>query len=199
MGIQENEVAVIGVDSSETTRYRMPKKPWYAFFLSPLWLCFLIALLVRGWLVIHTHGVIDGDEALVGIQADQILHGVFPSYFYGQAYMGTLEEYLLAVFFAIAGPSVWAMRAEPTLLSLLAVWLTWKLAGLLAEAAHLSDPHRRIFQTIAAVWAAILPLYDVVLEMRLLLGYLETFILILILLIAALQLTRRWQQASGKE
>src|SRR5690242_14421591 len=37
-------------------------------FFSPLWLCLLIALVLRIWLVVHTNGVIDGDEALVGIQ-----------------------------------------------------------------------------------------------------------------------------------
>src|SRR5712692_6108621 len=102
----------------------------------PLLLCLLMALVVRVWLTIHTQGFIDGDEALVGIQATHILHGQFPIYFYNQPYMCSLESYLMALIFAIAGPSVWALRAEPILLSLVLVWLTWKLAAALADTAR---------------------------------------------------------------
>jgi hypothetical protein len=33
---------------------------------SPLWLCFLLAILSRVWLIVHTHGVMAGDEMMVG-------------------------------------------------------------------------------------------------------------------------------------
>jgi len=99
--------------------------------------CLLIALVVRTFLVVHTQGFVDGDEALVGIQAEHILRGELPIYFYNQPYMGSLEAYIMAGIFAIAGPSVWALRAEPILLSLVVVWLTWKLASVLADTARL--------------------------------------------------------------
>src|SRR2546430_17551975 len=99
----------------------------------PLFFCLLIAIDVRAFIVIHTQGFIDGDEALVGIQAQHILRGQFPVYFYKQPYMGSLEAYVMAMIFAVAGSSVWTLRAEPILLSLVVVWLTWKLAGLLAD------------------------------------------------------------------
>jgi hypothetical protein len=63
----------------------------------PLLLCLLLALIIRAWLVYHTHGVIDGDEAMVGIQAQHILRGELPVYFFSQAYMGSLEAYLMAL------------------------------------------------------------------------------------------------------
>lgn len=157
----------------------------------PLWLCLAIALVVRAWLVIHTQGFIDGDEALVGIQAQHILHGELPVYFYNQPYMGSLEAYLMAAIFAIAGSSVWALRAEPVLLSLVIVWLTWKLAGALADRTQLPLYARQWFMTIAALLAAIPPLYDTVLEMRALGGYVEIFILMLLLLLSSLKLTDR--------
>jgi hypothetical protein len=47
-----------------------------AWLRSPLWVYLLIALLLRIWLIVHTRGVIDGDEAVVGIQAEHILRGV---------------------------------------------------------------------------------------------------------------------------
>ena len=71
----------------------------------PLGLCLLLTLGIRLWLVVRTHGFIDGDEALVGIQAQHILHGELPTYYYGQPYMGSLEAYLLALIFAVAGSS----------------------------------------------------------------------------------------------
>ncbi len=55
---------------------------------SPLWICLLLAFILRMWLIIRTHGLVDGDEALVGIQAEHILRGELPIYFYGQPYMG---------------------------------------------------------------------------------------------------------------
>src|SRR6266550_4089364 len=166
----------------------------------PLLFCLLIAIVVRAFIVIHTQGFIDGDEALVGIQAEHILHGEFPIYFYNQPYMGSLEAYLVALIFAIVGPSVWAMRAEPILLSLTVVWLTWKLAAELAETAHLPPQAKRWFMTISALLAAIPPLYDTVLELRTLGGYIETFLLMLLLLLSALKLTRRRKAgASSRE
>ena len=183
------------------TRQKNERHPWWTTLLrSPLWFCLLLALLIRIWLIYHTHGVIDGDEAMVGIQAEHILRGEHPIYFYGQAYMGSLEAYLMAILFALAGPSTWMLRAEPTLLSLLVVYLTWRLAGALAQTAQLSSSATRIFQTIAALFAAVPPLYDTVLELRTLGGYIETFVLMLLLLLSVLQLTRRWHAGvSSKE
>src|SRR6266516_2131166 len=167
---------------------------------SPLWICLLLAFILRMWLVIRTHGLVDGDEAMVGIQAEHILRGEHPIYFYGQAYMGSLEAYVMAVLFALGGASVWMLRAEPTLLSLLVVYLTWRLAGALAETAQLPPLSRQLFQTMAALFAAVPPLYDTVLELRTLGGYIEIFVLMLLLLLSAFQLTQRWHAgASSKE
>jgi hypothetical protein len=163
-----------------------------------LWVCLLVAAAVRVWLVMHTHGVIDGDEALVGIQAEHILHGELPVYFSGQPYMGSLETYCIALLFAIFGPSVWVLRAEPILMSLILVWLTWRLASVLAVVAQLPPYARRYFVTIAALLAAVPPLYDGIAEMRTWGGLIETLILMLLLLLSALQLSRRWRGGASK-
>lgn len=166
----------------------------------PLVFCLLIAIVVRAFIVIHTQGFIDGDEALVGIQAEHILHGELPIYFYNQTYMGSLEAYIMAGIFAIVGPSVWALRAEPILLSLVVVWLTWKLASTLADTAQLSLHAKRWFMIISVFLATIPPLYDTVLELRTLGGYVETFIFMLLLMLFALKLTnRRVAGASRRE
>lgn len=200
MSIEEKSVEAVTEEQRPTQTRQQLRQRWYSVVRSPLWLCLLAALLIRVYLVYHTHSVIDGDEAMVGIQAEHILRGEHPYYYYGQPYMGSLEAYLMAILFAIAGPSVWMLRAEPILLSLGVVWLTWKLAGILADAAQLPPFARQMFKTIAALFAALPPLYDTVLELRTLGGYIETFVLMLFLLIAAFQLTRRWQAgATNKE
>lgn len=198
MSIEEKSIDDTEEESSTQAPQQL-RKPWYSFLRSPLWICLLVALLIRVWLTYHTHGVIDGDEAMVGIQAEHILRGEHPIYFYGQPYMGSLEAYLTAILFAIAGPSVWMLRAEPILLSLVVVYLTWRFAGALADAAKLSPVAQQLFKTIAALFSAIPPLYDTVLELRTLGGYIETFVLMLFLLLSAFQLTRRWQAGASKK
>src|SRR5437588_11158216 len=140
-----------------------------------LFFCLIVAVGLRIFLVIHTQGVLDGDEAVVGIQAQRILHGEFPIYFYGQSYMRSLDAYLVAILFAAFGPSVWAMRTEAVLLSLVLIWLTWRLAEALADAAHLSDLAKRNFMIAAGLCAAIPPLYDGVAQLHILGGYMEMF------------------------
>ena len=202
MSIQEKSIATVVAEPFVAVPPVL-RKHWYTIFRSPLliplWSCLLIALLLRMWLTYHTRGIIDGDEAIVGIQAEHILRGEHPIYFYGQSYMGSLEAYLIALLFTIAGPSVWALRAEPILLSLAVVALTWKFAGMLAEGAQLPPFAAQIFKTLAALFAAIPPLYDTVLELRTLGGYIETFVLMLLLLISTYQLTSRWRRGAPKQ
>jgi hypothetical protein len=179
------------------------RKRWLSFWHSPtcmLWPCLLLAIVVRVILVIHTHGVIDGDEALVGIQAQHIVRGERPIYFYGIPYFGSLEAYLVALVFIVAGSSVWTLRAEPILLSLVIVWLTWRLAAALADFARLPLAAKRQFMLVATLLAAVFPLYDTVLELHTFGGYVEIFVLMQLLLLGTLQLTRRWSEgASNRE
>lgn len=53
----------------------------------------------------------NGDEAIVGLMARHILvDGARPIFFYGQAYMGSLDAYLVAAGFALFGEQVWVIR-----------------------------------------------------------------------------------------
>ena len=161
---------------------------------SPLLLCFLVAIAVRVWLIVHTSGVMAGDELEVGLQAEHILRGAFPVYYYGQPYMGSLEAYLAAFIFRFTGPEVWAMRLETIPMSLLMVYLAWRFAAVLADNAHLSSRMKMTFMTIAALIAAFPPLYDMAEEMRVQGGYMEAFVIMLWLLLCAIRLTQRWGQ-----
>ncbi len=162
--------------------------------------CLLLAVIVRVWLIVHTNGVIAGDEAEVGLQAEHILHGEHPIYYYGQPYMGSLQMYFIAGIFLLTGPSVWAIRIEPLLISLVIVYLTWCFSAALADAAHLSTRAKTLFMVIATLVAAFPPLYDSVEEMRTTGGYVEAFAIMLWLLFCAFRLTQRWSAgASARE
>lgn len=176
------------------------EKRWHTWLLSPLWLCLLLALIIRIWLALRTHGTLDGDEALLGIQAQHILQGARPIYFYGIPYFGSLEAYVAALLFAIFGPSVAVLRTETTAFSLILVCVTWWLASLLAKAAHLPPYARKCFTIVAALVAALPPLYDGIVELRTGGGWIESFVLMLLLLISVHRLTSRWhEKASNRE
>lgn len=168
---------------------------WRAW-LSPLWLCLLLALAIRIWLTIRTHGTMDGDEALLGIQAEHILQGERPIYFYGIPYFGSLEAYVAAGIFTFFGPSVAALRVEAAAFGLLLVGATWWLATLLARAARLPLYARKCFTTVAAAIAALPPLYDGIVEMRTGGGWIESFVIMLLILIVVYRLTVRWREGA---
>lgn len=51
-----------------------------------------------------------GDETVYGIMALHILKGQFPVYYYGQAYLGSLEAYPAALFSLFMGMNGWALQ-----------------------------------------------------------------------------------------
>jgi len=170
------------------------------FLWAPLLAISLLTVIARIWLTMHTHGVISGDEALVGIQAEHILHGEHPIYYYNQPYMGSLQAYFLACIFFFTGPSVWAMRVEPMLISLVLIYLTWRFSAALADSARLSSRTKILFMAIATLIAALPPLYDMIEEMRAKGGYTEAITIMLWMLLCAFRLTQRWREgASARE
>ncbi|HEX6798115.1 MAG TPA: hypothetical protein VF116_10440 [Ktedonobacterales bacterium] len=162
--------------------------------LVPLLLACALSLAARVFLLVRTHAMIDGDEALVGIQAQGILHGRYPTYFYAQPYMGSLEAYLAAALFRVFGASSWTLRAVPILLSLLLVYLTWRLARALLPADAPTTP---LVAGLAALAAAVPPLYDAVAEMRTWGGQIEVYVVTLALLLCGVELARRLRSGAG--
>ncbi|HEY7982581.1 MAG TPA: hypothetical protein VID73_00350 [Ktedonobacterales bacterium] len=63
-----------------------------------------VLLLLSGW------PALDSDEAIIGLMARHILRGARPAFYYGQHYLGALDAYIAAVFFAVLGPSTIALR-----------------------------------------------------------------------------------------
>jgi hypothetical protein len=147
-----------------------------------------LGIVARLWLVARTNAMIDGDEAMIGLQAVRILHGQFPTYFYGQAYMGALDAYFAAPLVALFGPTGWALRLVPVLLSPLLVLLTARLAWALLPRDAAATP---LLAGLAACVAGVPPLYVAVTELRTWGGQLEVYIVTLALLLAAAELAER--------
>jgi hypothetical protein len=70
----------------------------------------------------------NADEAVVGLMARHILQGRWPTFFYGQAYMGSLDASLVALGFMLFGPQVVVIRGVQSLLYLGTVLTTMLLA-----------------------------------------------------------------------
>jgi hypothetical protein len=85
------------------------------------------------------------DEAIVGLMARRILEaGERPVFYWGQAYLGAADAYLLAGLFAFFGFQPWLLYVPSVLASVALVPLTWAIAQ------HLGPP--------PAAFLAVLPI-----------------------------------------
>src|SRR5574341_1086774 len=73
---------------------------------------------LKAWLIWMGAVPFNADEAIVALMARHILQGERPLFFYGQAYMGSLDAWLVAMGFAVLGQKVWVIRLVQTLLYL---------------------------------------------------------------------------------
>ena len=160
---------------------------------APRWLHLSAALLLAGAVKFGLlyAGVLpfNADEAVVGLMARHILQGGRPIFFYGQAYLGSLDAWLTAGAFAVFGESVLAIRLVQTAL-FLAVIATTYLLGL------------RIYrsQWIAGAAAAFLALPPVLLTLYTTVslgGYGEVLLLGNLLLLFVLRLAQPGREAGS--
>nr|WP_240742415.1 hypothetical protein [Micromonospora zingiberis] len=91
-------------------------------------LAFLAGVGYRLGLMLFAAPPTNSDEATMGLAALHISRGQeFPIWFYGQSYMGTLEAWLAAPLFAVAGPTTFALRLPTLAMYALFVLLSWRL------------------------------------------------------------------------
>ncbi|HEX2039542.1 MAG TPA: glycosyltransferase family 39 protein [Acidimicrobiales bacterium] len=81
-----------------------------------------LAMLSSGW------GVMDADEAVVGLMARAILRGDLPTFYWGpQNYGGTAESFLVAPVFALTGTTALGLRFVTAALHAAAAVFTWRI------------------------------------------------------------------------
>ncbi|MDX2140617.1 MAG: glycosyltransferase family 39 protein [Chloroflexota bacterium] len=121
----------------------------------PFVLVMLIALIGRVLLLASDSVSFHSDEAIVGLMARHILAGERPTFFYGQAYMGSLDAWLVAMGFRLFGESVTTIRLVQSALYLLVV------ASAYAAAWALTRSHTATVVTMLtfAIGSPLLTLY----------------------------------------
>ena len=108
----------------------------------------LIAGLVKVSLLTNNVVPFNADEAVVALMARHILHGEHPIFFYGQAYMGSLDAWLVALAFAVFGAQVWVIRAVQGVIFVFFLATTWWLGKLIF-------PDERV--GMIALWLLVIP------------------------------------------
>src|SRR3990170_3565645 len=100
--------------------------------LRPQCLALILALAMAAAVksaLLLTHSVpFNSDEAIVGLMARHILRGERPTFFYGQAYLGSLDAWLVAGVFSVFGPSTLGIRLVQFGLYLALIATTYWLA-----------------------------------------------------------------------
>jgi hypothetical protein len=78
----------------------------------------------------------NSDEAVLTLMARHILQGERPAFFYGQTYMGSLDAYLVAGAFALAGESVLAERLVQVVLYAVVMLVSYGVARRITGNRH---------------------------------------------------------------
>jgi predicted membrane-bound mannosyltransferase len=88
----------------------------------------LAGIALRIWLLRLPTGVLDGDEAIVGLMARHLLHHhEFTTFYWGQNYGGSLTAIVMAGVFSVFGSSTTTLKAVPIGMSAIAALLVWRL------------------------------------------------------------------------
>ncbi len=90
-------------------------------------------VLLRLWTALSYGGVLDADEAVVGLMGRHLAHGEITTFYWGQAYGGSHEAILAGLLFAVLGSSTVVLRLVPLILGALATWLLWRVGRRLVD------------------------------------------------------------------
>lgn len=138
------------------------------------------AAILKIWLMLGDALPFNADEAVVALMARHIHQGGRPIFFYGQAYMGSLDAALVALGFVIFGQQVWVIRLVQLLLYL----------GVIVTTAQLGKVVFGSWQAGAlAAWLLAIPTVNVTLYTTVSLGgYGEALLLGNLILLAGFRL-----------
>ena len=144
------------------------------------------SVLIKVWLVAGELMPFNSDEAVIALMARHILHGARPIFFYGQAYMGSLDAFLVAAGFSLWGEQVWVIRLIQGLLYL----------GTLATTAWLGRVVAGSWQVgVLAAWLLAIPTVNITLYTTASLGgYGEALLLGNLILLVGLRIANPLSQ-----
>lgn len=139
------------------------KFPWRDFLL-----IMAVAIVARVLLLASHRVSFHSDEAVVALMARHITQGARPVFFYGQAYMGSLDAWVIAAHFQLFGDSVLSVRIAQSVLYMLVV-ATGYLAALRLSA-------NRVVAAVAALLLAVPAVNTALYTTATLGGYNETLL-----------------------
>jgi hypothetical protein len=149
-------------------------------YLRWLWGALLASAGLKAALLASGAVPFNSDEAVVALMARHILQGARPVFFYGQAYMGSLDAFLVALGFSLFGEQVWVIRLVQGGLYL----------GTLATTAALGKVSLGSWRAgVLAAWLLAIPTVNVTIYTTVSLGgYGEMLLLGNLILLAALRI-----------
>ena len=103
-------------------------KTIYKNWIVQTFLIIVAAVLWKVWLLSQNAFPFNSDEAIIALMAKHILQGELPLFFYGQAYMGSLDAILTAGLFSLFGQQVLMIRVLQIILYVFTI-LTTALIG----------------------------------------------------------------------
>ena len=119
---------------------------WHSFGLAG---AFAAAVGLKLFILPMSRMPFESDEAIFLLMARHILQGERPLFFYGEAYGGSFDSYVIALFLRLLGDSVSAARLAQLLEYALGMAFTYLLARRLMPGARLGP--------LAAVWLMTIP------------------------------------------
>ncbi len=153
-------------------------------FAMPGWIWLLAALVLAGGLKLSLLAArvvpFNSDEAVVALMARHILQGERPNFFYGQAYMGSLDAWLVAAGFRLFGQEVWVIRLVQGLLYMGTIFTTAWLGRVIFKGHQVG---------LLAAWLLAIPTVNITLYTTVSLGgYGEALLLGNLILLVGIQL-----------
>jgi len=113
------------VDRPDVDRVVAPRTWWLA---TTVFVGVAAGIALRVWLLRLPTGVLDSDEAIVGLMALHMLHRhEFTTFYWGQNYGGSLTAMVMAGAFAVFGSSTATLKAVPLGMSAISALLVWRL------------------------------------------------------------------------
>ena len=88
----------------------------------------VVGLVLRIWVLIASQRL-SADEAIPGLMARHILYNAeLPVFYWGQAYFGAAEAYVVAALFALFGFHAWLVFVPALIASVALIPLVWAIA-----------------------------------------------------------------------
>jgi hypothetical protein len=94
-----------------------------------IWIAIFIGIAVRFDYLLASNWQLDSDEAIVGLMAKHVADGEpLPVFYYGQHYMGSLEPFLVSLYYRLFGFGIFGLKIVPLIFAVGLIPLAYLIA-----------------------------------------------------------------------